>query len=197
MRVIRRPRYCRAIIICHGKSELILFSKLKSVLRLPIVVEGNDKGKSSIKIQSVQGYFEREEFKNKKDFCQKYFQEKYKDLKRKNQFDQLVKHLKIFIVLDADDATKDQIKRYKGCEYFKCRWLKSCCVPIINDPDLERVISNIGMEIPKRKRDKATFYRKSWSKLLNCEDDVTKFSQQLHNCHCTNMEKVLDYLLKI
>ena len=75
MKKHRKTNYCRAIIICHGKSELILFSRLKSILRLPIITESNEKGKSSVKIQGIESFFRREEFNDKKAFCKKFFQD--------------------------------------------------------------------------------------------------------------------------
>lgn len=138
MKKHRKTNYCRAIIICHGKSELILFSRLKSILRLPIITESNEKGKSSVKIQGIESFFRREEFNDKKAFCKKFFQEEYGDLRKQKKFQSLLNQLRIFTVMDIDDATDDQVNRYKNCEYFKAKWLKQCCVPIYNDPDLEK-----------------------------------------------------------
>ena len=73
MRRTRDPKYCRVIIICHGKSEKILFSKLKSLLKLPIKVVANDNGNSSIKIQGIRSYLNQKNLKAKKTFANVIF----------------------------------------------------------------------------------------------------------------------------
>lgn len=196
MKKQRKTNYCRAIIICHGKSELILFSRLKSILRLPISIESNEKGKSSVKIQGIESFFKRGEFNEKKSFCKKFFQEEYSDLRKQKKFQILLNQLKIFIVMDIDDATDDQVNRYKNCEYFKVKWLKHCCIPIYNDPDLEKTISEIGYKTPNTKNNKATFYQRLASS-LETENDIKELQEKLKKCNCTNMERVMQYLLSI
>lgn len=164
---------------------------------MPISIVGSDKGKLSVKIQSIKRYFNREEFSEKKIFCKKFFQEEYNELHKQKKFQPLINQLKIFVVMDIDDATIDQINRYKNCEFFKIKWLKRCCVPIYNDPDLEKTISKIGYKTPNTKNEKAVFYHRLWSKLLENEDDIRKLQSQLINCDCTNMEQVIQYLLTI
>jgi len=105
----RKPKYCRAIIVYHGKSELILFSRLKSVLRLPINVVGSGNGRSSVKIQGIERYFNRDEFNDKGEFCKKFFQEDYRNLHKNRKFQSLLNQLKIFVIMDIDDATSDQV----------------------------------------------------------------------------------------
>ena len=196
MKKHRKTNYCRAIIICHGKSELILFSRLKSILRLPIITESNEKGKSSVKIQGIESFFRREEFNDKKAFCKKFFQEEYGDLRKQKKFQSLLNQLRIFTVMDIDDATDDQVNRYKNCEYFKAKWLKQCCVPIYNDPDLEKTISRIGYKAPSAKNKKAMFYQELARSLEN-ENDIKKLQEKLKKCNCTNIECVMQYLLSI
>lgn len=200
MRRTRDPKYCRAIIICHGKSEKILFSKLKSLLKLPIKVVANDNGNSSIKIQGIQSYLNREEFKSKENFCKCYFQEDYSYLRKQEKehnFESLLSKLKIFFIMDIDDATVDQATRYKNGEYFKPKWLKSCYIPIYNDPNLEKTISNIGYNTPNAKHEKVTFYQKLWMNELESEHDIKELQKKLVNCKFTNMDEVILYLLKL
>ncbi|WP_242364230.1 hypothetical protein [Limosilactobacillus antri] len=193
MMKIREAHYCRAIIICHGKSELLLFSRLKSILRLPIEVVGSDNGKSSVKIQGLESFLRRDEYRTKKAFCRNFFRESY----RAKTFPHLITQVKVFAVMDIDDATTDQVKRYKNCEYFKTKWLKPCCVPIYNDPNLEKTVLKIGMDVPTTNNEKAIFYQKLWAKSLQSEADVKKIYIKLKECRYTNMEKVIKYLLSI
>lgn len=193
----RKINYCRAIIICHGKSEKLLFDKIKSVLRIKIEVRGNDNGNSSIKIQGIANYLQRQEYQNRKDFCNTFFGTGFSDLLSSKQLTSRIQKVKIFVVMDVDDASEDQLERYKKSEYFYPKWLKPCFVPIYNDHNLEQTVKKMGYEIPNSKHDKAPFYRKLWADKITTVEDVKNLQQKMKCCQCTNMELVLDYLLKI
>jgi len=62
----RSLKACKAVIICHGKSEYQLASWIKTNLRLNIDVHGNDKGRSSIQIQGLFKYLNKT-----RPFCNK------------------------------------------------------------------------------------------------------------------------------
>lgn len=192
----RKLKYCRAIIICHGKSEKLLFDKIKSVLRIKIAVRGNDNGNSSIKIQGIANYLQRQEYQHKKDFCNTFFGTDCRDVLTSKQLNSMIQKVKIFVVMDVDDASKDQLERYKKGEFFYPKWLKPCFVPIYNDPNLEQTVKKMGYEIPSSKNDKAPFYRKLWADNITTVDDVKILEQKMKCCKCTNMEQVLDFLLK-
>lgn len=194
---MRRTKDCQAIIICHGKSEMLLFSRLKSVLKIHIAIVGNENGKSSIKIQGIESYLNSQEFKEKKEFCDNFFQENYYDLRRQKQFQPLLNRLKVFVVMDVDDATDDEVNRYKNGEYFKIKWLKKRFVPIYNSPDLENTVSKIGYGTPETRHQKTAFYQRLWRRNIENENDVKELQEKLKECSSTNMEQVIQYLLNI
>lgn len=55
--MVRKPNYCKGIIIAHGKSELLLAEHIKSNLHLPIEIYAEKNGKSSIQIDSLKTIF--------------------------------------------------------------------------------------------------------------------------------------------
>lgn len=49
--MVRKPDYCKGIIIADGKSELLLAEHIKSNLHLPIEIYAESNGKTSIQIE--------------------------------------------------------------------------------------------------------------------------------------------------
>ena len=52
--MVRKPNYCKGIIIAHGKSELLLAEYIKSNLHLPIEIYSLKNGKTSIMILKIK-----------------------------------------------------------------------------------------------------------------------------------------------
>lgn len=140
---VRRSRSPKALIIYHGKSEEIFASNLKSNLRLPLCIYKAKKGKS-IQITSLM------QILNGRDFQKIRFKEetcKYVKLTKTG-----LKEFKVFIIMDTDDCTHKQRKAFENKTMFKDHWLKPYIHPVINTPNLDEVLMNLGYPIdPKRK----------------------------------------------
>ena len=50
---MKKPNYCKGIVIAHGKSELLLAEHIKSNLHLPIEIYAEKNGKLSIQIDDL------------------------------------------------------------------------------------------------------------------------------------------------
>ena len=74
--MMRKPNYCKGIIIAHGKSELLLAEHIKSNLHLPIEIYSLKNGKTSIQIDSLMTILGNNDFKNKSKLKQKYILKK-------------------------------------------------------------------------------------------------------------------------
>lgn len=70
--MLRKPNYCKGIVIADGKSELLLAEHIKSNLHLPIQIYAENNGKTSIQIDSLINVLGNNIFKNKKVLNQKY-----------------------------------------------------------------------------------------------------------------------------
>ncbi len=46
---MKKPNYCRCIVIAHGQCELLLAEYIKSNLHLPIKIYAENNGKTSLK----------------------------------------------------------------------------------------------------------------------------------------------------
>lgn len=68
----RRPYYTRAVIICHGLSEVIFTQSIKSNLKLPIEISSKDNGKCSIQLTSILKYLNTQPFNSIKGLINKY-----------------------------------------------------------------------------------------------------------------------------
>ena len=103
--MVRKPNYCKGIIIAHGKSELLLAEHIKSNLHLPIEIYAEKNGKSSIQIDSLKTVLSNNIFKNKTSFKRQYVVEE-ENRELKNFF--------VMPIMDLDDTTEDKIEQYKS-----------------------------------------------------------------------------------
>lgn len=142
--MVRKPNYCKGIIIAHGKSELLLAEYIKSNLHLPIEIYSLKNGKTSIQIDSLMTILGNNDFKNKSKLKQKYI------IEEKNK-----KFINFFImpIMDLDDTTEEKIKKYKNGEMFKNHWLSPYIIPIWNDINLDHVLYDLKL-ISKLPNDK-------------------------------------------
>ena len=134
--MVRKPNYCKGIIIVHGKSELLLAEHIKSNLHLPIEIYSLKNGKTSIQIDSLMTILGNNDFKNKSKLKQKYI------IEEKNK-----KFINFFImpIMDLDDTTEEKIKKYKNGEMFKNHWLSPYIIPIWNDINLDHVLYDLKL----------------------------------------------------
>ena len=78
--MVIKPKFCKGIVIAHGKSELLLAEHIKSNLHLPISIYAESNGKTSIQIDSLMTVLGNNIFKNKKVFDKKYMVEEEKGM---------------------------------------------------------------------------------------------------------------------
>ena len=190
--MVRKPNYCKGIIIAHGKSELLLAEHIKSNLHLPIEIYSLKNGKTSIQIDSLMTILGNNDFKNKSKFKQKYI------IEEKNK-----KFINFFImpIMDLDDTTEEKIKKYKNGEMFKNHWLSPYIIPIWNDINLDHVLYDLKLisKLPNDK-EKGKVYEELFPKNTGQADleQVNKLLKYFESTEKTNMnifvEKCLESL---
>ena len=141
---MKKPNYCKGVIIAHGKCEKLLAEHIKSNLHLNIEIYSLRNGKSSIQIDSLMNILGNNVFKNKSNLKQNYSIEEERG-KLVNFF--------IMPVMDLDDTTEEKIKMYKNGEMFKNHWLKPYIIPIWNDINFDHVLYDLKL-ISKMRNDK-------------------------------------------
>lgn len=190
--MVRKPNYCKGIIIAHGKSELLLAEHIKSNLHLPIEIYSLKNGKTSIQIDSLMTILGNNDFKNKSKLKQKYI------IEENNK-----KFINFFImpIMDLDDTTEEKIKKYKNGEMFKNHWLSPYIIPIWNDINLDHVLYDLKLisKLPNDK-EKGKVYEELFPKNTGQADleQVNKLLKYFESTEKTNMnifvEKCLESL---
>lgn len=190
--MIRKPNYCKGIVIAHGKSELLLAEHIKSNLHLPIEIYAENNGKTSIQINSLMNVLGNYIFKNKRSFLQKYEVESVKGK---------LKNFTIMPIMDLDDTSKQKQQKYISKEMFKNHWLHSYIVPIWNNSNLDEVLLELKLidRLPNNK-EKGSLYRQLFPTNNGKTDkqQVENLMKMFEKSKNTNMEilikKCLDSL---
>ena len=188
--MVRKPNYCKGIIIPHGKSELLLAEHIKSNLHLPIEIYSLKNGKTSIQIDSLMTILGNNDFKNKSKLKQKYI------IEEKNK-----KFINFFImpIMDLDDTTEEKIKKYKNGEMFKNHWLSPYIIPIWNDINLDHVLYDLKLisKLPNDK-EKGKVYEELFPKNTGQADleQVNKLLKYFKSTTKTNMNIFIEKCLE-
>ncbi|MEZ3452742.1 MAG: hypothetical protein K1W17_00020, partial [Oscillospiraceae bacterium] len=117
-RTLRSQRYTKAVVICHGKSELQITRYIYSNLHLPVKVYAKDNGRHSIQITSLINELNSTQFRNIDKFADEFSVEVSGTGKNKK-----LVNFKLFIIMDTDDCTEQQKKKYISAEMFSKHWL--------------------------------------------------------------------------
>ena len=64
--------YTKAVVICHGKSEVCMVRYIYTNLHLPIKICANNNGKNSIQITSLKTLLDTPAFKNLNAFANEF-----------------------------------------------------------------------------------------------------------------------------
>lgn len=188
--MVRKPNYCKGIIIAHGKSELLLAEHIKSNLHLPIEIYSLKNGKTSIQIDSLMTILGNNDFKNKSKLKQKYI------IEENNK-----KFINFFImpIMDLDDTTEEKIKKYKNGEMFKNHWLSPYIIPIWNDINLDYVLYDLKLisKLPNDK-EKGKVYEELFPKNTGQADleQVNKLLKYFESTTKTNMNIFIEKCLE-
>lgn len=156
--------YKKAIVIVHGKSELQICQYIKNNLRLPIEIISDSNGEKSIQITSLKNTIYNTKFKSLSSFLRNFPVDYDKKSKK------ISPEFKIFMIMDTDDCTEDQVKMYKNKKMFEKHWAYDYFYPIYNSMNLEDVLSKA--KIPYKKCGKER--KKEYIKLFPTDPDYKK-----------------------
>ena len=178
-----KERYKKIIVICHGKSELKLIEHIgtKVYNNRYIHIISKNKGNSSIQIPGLINFLnaslEKELKKIPYDF----------------------EKLKIYIIMDTDDCSEEERKRYINKELFKglndkTKKFKECIIPIYNTKNLEEVLIKAGCEF-KGQNTKA-MKKEYLTRIDKIIGNVEKLILCLKKNPNTNLEVLIEELKK-
>lgn len=190
--MLKKPNYCKGIVIAHGLSELLLGQHIRSNLHLPIEIYSENNGRTSIQIDGLMKVLNNNIFKNKQAFNRQYIVEEEKGI---------LKNFALMPIMDLDDTSDDKKKKYISGEMFKNHWLYPYIIPIWNIKNLDEVLFNLGLidKIPN-KREKGKVYRELFptNRGETDKEQVEKLMKNFEKSEKTNMQifikKCLDSL---
>ena len=185
--------YCRAIVIAHGKSELMMTQHIKINLRLNIDILSNKNGRSSIQVNGLLNYINSDSRLKNLSAIQDYFSPEI--AKRK------IIGCKIFPVMDLDDCDSIEAEKYKSGEMFNNSWLKEYIVPIWCEPNFDVAMKKLGLikALPSDSQKADTY-----SKIFSIDHsngtnlgEIEAFRYRLKNNSCTNLGLFVEYCIDI
>ncbi len=188
----RKPTKLNVISIVHGKSELLMCSSVKSNLKIKHEIHAKDRGRHSIQVNSVLQELNSTKFNmSLKDFSEKY------DISYDSKNKRLV-NFKLFIIMDLDDCTQEKAEQFKNKSMFNGHILYEYIVPIYNDPNLEKTIHDLGININKKEKVKG--YIKIFPTNKGDLDIhmAEEFAEKLNKkCKSSNLGLYFDYCVSI
>ncbi len=133
-------QYCHAIIVCHGKSEVILSSLIKQITRLPFCIDSEKNGEKSIQITSILKHFGNANYSH--NFTRLVGENTI--AKDKTGFH----NFKIFTIMDEDEAelTPQIISDYRNGKMFSNLEFSKYISPIYNNENFDSVMKKCGIK---------------------------------------------------
>ena len=193
-----KENYVNGVVICHGKSEWLMSRHISSNLHQNVKTYSKDKGKHSIQITALKKLLTSKPFNKQSAFVAEYPVEEVGKGKNKK-----LANFKLFIIMDTDDCTEQQKKDYLSKKMFEGHWLDEYIVPIVNIPNLEDVLTEVGM-MPKKIRngEKGEYYAKVFpvnEKPLSDDTlkEVLTLKDFVKKSQNTNLAEYIDYCLSL
>ncbi|MCL2559965.1 MAG: hypothetical protein FWE07_05705 [Turicibacter sp.] len=195
----RELSYTKAIVIVHGKCELMMCHYITNNLRLTMEILSDKKGTSSVQINSLHRFIEKKGLGNFEAFIRRY--DDAGQIEKEEHSSKKLKNFKIFTIMDTDDCMESQATAYKDKSMFKKYWFYDYIVPIYDSPDLESVLKKCGLlpNVKIKDQDKVRLYAKMFpidrsykkSDAIQLADLAERLKKDKH----TNLEKFITYCL--
>lgn len=173
----KQVNYCKAVVIAHGKTELLLANYIKSNLHLPIEVFARDNGRTSIQINSLMSVLTTGYFKTKRSLMSQYAIET-----EKNE----IQHFHIFPIMDLDDCNEEKKMSYVTGSMFNAHWLSTHIIPIWNQNNIDEVLFELGLipELPNHK-EKGKVYSKIFP-IHRGQPDIEQIKELKEKCEISS-----------
>lgn len=193
----RSLNYPKALVICHGKTELIITRYIKSNLHISAETHAKDNGSSSLQITRLVSELQSSIFADIDSFSKHFGANVIGKGKNKRLSDDF----KVFIIMDTDDCTDSQKQDFVSKKMFSGHWLYKYIEPIYSTPNIDKVLYKAKV-VTRIVRDdeKGTFYSEVFPL---CKGDVTSgtvkeiqdFSDSLRKRKDTNFYLLPDFFL--
>lgn len=190
---MKKLNYTKAVVIVHGKSEKQICQYIKNKLRLKIEIYSDKNGEKAIQITSLKNTLNNKIFRSYRNFINTFADIELIDNKNIN------KDFKIFIIMDTDDCSEEEKRKFINKEMFKEHWAYDYIVPVYNIPELETVLTEAKVPFTK-----TGVKKKEYIKLFPTDPKYTKTDEvqikellnKLKKQKNTNLDEFLDFCLK-
>lgn len=193
---MRKLNYTKALVIVHGKSEKQICQYIKNKLRLKIEIYSDKNGEKAIQITSLKNTLNNKIFKSYRNFINT-FEDIELDASSKN----INNNFKIFIIMDTDDCSEDEKRKFINKEMFKGHWAYDYIVPIYNIPELETVLTEAKVPFTKtgvkRKKEYIKLFPTDPKYTKTDEVQIKELLNKLKKQKNTNLNDFLDFCLKV
>lgn len=191
---MRKLNYTKALVIVHGKSEKQICQYIKNKLRLKIEIYSDKNGEKAIQITSLKNTLNNKIFKSYRNFINTFEDIELIDNKNIN------KDFKIFIIMDTDDCSEEEKRKFINKEMFKGHWAYDYIVPIYNIPELETVLTEAKVPFTKtgvkRKKEYIKLFPTDPKYTKTDEVQIKELLNKLKKQKNTNLNEFLDFCLK-
>ena len=157
---------------------------------------GKEKGQKSIQINRLQNLFN----KDKRLSAYNDFITYFSDVEIEGKKNKIASYFKIFVIMDTDDCSDEQRKKYISKELFKGHWAYDYIVPIFNSPDLENTMVKAGIKFEKkgdeRKKEYIKIFPTDKKYMKNESVELSSFAKNLSIIKETNMEYFINYCIQ-
>ena len=192
---MRKLNYTKALVIVHGKSEKQICQYIKNKLRLKIEIYSDKNGEKSIQITSLKNTLNNKIFKSYRNFINTFEDIELIDNKNIN------KDFKIFIIMDTDDCSEEEKRKFINKEMFKGHWAYDYIVPIYNIPELETVLTDAKVPFTKtgvkRKKEYIKLFPTDSKYTKTDEVQIKELLNKLKKQKNTNLNEFLDFCLNV
>lgn len=168
------------IVICHGKSEIVLAKWIQNKTRVVLNIDSRNDGKNSVMINSLLEFMREGGYYDNSKLKRRYPNIEYKNRKG-------FKDLRIFIVMDVDND-ESMVDMFMTKAMFKDCPLKDCIVPILNRKEMDGVFRSMGFDIDAGNKPE------SYRDALNTTD-VDQLLESLKLCDNTNLDEMIEEIL--
>ncbi len=169
---------CNTVIIVHGKSELNFVKYVRKNLRIKIEEHSDNKIQINDLVRIING----------KPFSTKNYFEEHFDAKLNDKF-------KLFIIMDTDDCTPDDKRRFISKEIFPKTFLKKYIIPIYLSENFEDVFNSIGFNLdPKDKPYEEEFPTQRGE---NSVERIISIKDSLKTSSKTNLDDFLEFCIEL
>lgn len=192
---MRRLNYTKAVVIVHGKSEKQICQYIKNKLRLKIEIYSDKNGEKAIQITSLKNTLNNKIFKSYRNFINIF-----EDIELTANNKKINNDFKIFIIMDTDDCSEVEKRKFINKEMFKEHWAYDYIVPIYNIPELETVLTEAKVPFTKtgnkRKKEYIKLFPTDPKYEKTDEIQIKELLNKLKKQKNTNLNEFLDFCLK-